>query len=232
MPKKAKTKTSSLKKAITATALAATIITSSAGWYLSSSKNQIQIPYYEVERVLDGDTFVTKEDQIIRLSSIQAPEFNFCGGPEAKQALEDHILKQPLYLKVLFRDEFNRLISLVYTKDKFINLEMVASGKAIYRASAGKPPLEIKLAGQKARDQKLGLYGTCIQDSNPQDPKCVIKANNNRDKLYRFPGCGQYNNTLVETYLGDQWFCTEKEAQKAGYTKGADCFNQTFHPTP
>ena len=104
MPKKAKIKKSNLKKAITNTVLAASIITSSTGWYLSSSKNQIQVPYYEVKRVLDGDTFETKEGQFIRLASTHAPEKGLCGSQEAKQELENLILNQPLYLKVLFRD--------------------------------------------------------------------------------------------------------------------------------
>ena len=235
MPKKAKIKKSNLKKAITATALATSIITGSAGWYLSSSKNQIQVPYYEVKRVLDGDTFETKEGQFIRLASTHAPEKGLCGSQEAKQELENLILNQPLYLKVLFRDQFNRLISLVYTKNKFINEEITKSGWVLYHASAGSPPPELKIASQKARDSKLGIYGHCIQTSNPKNSNCTIKANNHwpsKNKYYRFPGCGQYNNTQVETYLGDQWFCSETEAQKAGYTKGKDCFNHTFQPTP
>ena len=43
---------------------------------------------YQVLRVIDGDTFETVEHQKIRLSGIDAPELELCGGQEAKQAKE------------------------------------------------------------------------------------------------------------------------------------------------
>lgn len=73
----------------------------------------IPIPSYTVLRVLDGDTFVTTEKQIIRLASTEAPEIDLCGGPEAKRALEKMIMGKPVYLKVIFNDRFHRLVSLV-----------------------------------------------------------------------------------------------------------------------
>lgn len=41
---------------------------------------------YQVLRVIDGDTFETIEHQIIRLSGIDAPELELCGGLEAIKA--------------------------------------------------------------------------------------------------------------------------------------------------
>ncbi len=41
---------------------------------------------YKAERVVDGDTFVTTENQMIRLAGIDAPELENCNESQAKQA--------------------------------------------------------------------------------------------------------------------------------------------------
>ncbi|KKU27671.1 MAG: Micrococcal nuclease-like protein nuclease [Candidatus Amesbacteria bacterium GW2011_GWA2_47_11b] len=187
---------------------------------------------YEVAKVVDGDTFDTSEKQIVRLASVLAPEWNQCAGNDAKSLLEKLVFGKKVYMKVIFRDNFRRLISVVYTKEGSVNLKMIASGMAYF--GGGYDYGGMREATREAKAKKLGIYSPeCVQDSNPKQPKCVIKGNVKLDSpvnLYRFPGCGQYNNTQVELSKGDQWFCTEAEAQKAGFTKGSDCFDKTWHP--
>jgi len=37
------------------------------------------------------------------------------------------------------------------------------------------------------------------------------------------PECDRYTLTVVEKYKGEDWFCTEAEAKKAGYVKSKNC---------
>lgn len=81
------------------------------------------------------------------------------------------------------------------------------------------------IISQQARGRKMGIFlEKCTQLENSENPKCNIKGNVSRyGKYYRTNKCSQYNITILQLYLGDQWFCTEKEAQKAGFTKAPDC---------
>jgi endonuclease YncB( thermonuclease family) len=185
---------------------------------------------YRVARVIDGDTFVTEENQMIRLADIDAPEMGRCGSVEAKNYLETMIDKQPVYLKIIYRDQYNRLVASAYTKAGSVNQKMLANGLAVWSGYYNKDEPGLGPTAKQAKEGKIGIFSeTCTQTVNKTKPTCQIKANNRNDvKLYRFPGCGQYNNTLVELYMGDQWFCTEKEAINAGFTKGQDCFNKSW----
>lgn len=186
---------------------------------------------YKVERIVDGDTFVTTENQMIRFSGIDAPEMDNCNGDEAKETLRKLILNKKLYLKVIYRDGSNRLISNVYDEKGLVSPKMVRLGMAYY-TQAGMQSPELAEAANEARSKKLGVYSPkCTQLTNLDNPKCVIKANKGigvRKKIYHFPGCGQYNNTIVQLSLGDRWFCSEDEAKQAGFIKGSDCFDKKY----
>lgn len=182
------------------------------------------VPAYSVMRVIDGDTFETTEKQLIRLASVNSPELEYCGGPEAKRALEKKLLNHPVYLKVLYRDPYYRLISLVYTDDGYINEEMVREGYGSYHLTGKSAQNSLLAVAQEARTAKRGIHGKpCTQTENISTPSCNIKANVNQDKIYYIPDCFQYKNTVVELYKGDKWFCTEAEAQKAGFRKAKQC---------
>ena len=213
-----------LKKIATVTAVA--IAATGAGfWAVKSGKLILQLPYYEVARVIDGDTFVTKENQYIRLASINAPELGYCGADEAKLAMEKLVLGKKLYLKVVYRDRYNRLDAFVYTPKEFVNLAILESGWTYYHRKGKNEPGELLKADQKAREDKVGIFsGKCTQEVNPTNPKCVIKGNIQKgNKYFRYPGCRVYNLTIVQLYLGEKWYCTEKEAMRDGFTKGPDC---------
>lgn len=176
-------------------------------------------------RVIDGDTFETEEKQVIRLASTEAPELEHCGGKEAKDQLEKLILNQPLYIKVVYQDPYHRQVSLVYTGKDFVNEAMLKSGSSYYyRASPGKIGEQLQQAGETARKNQQGIFSACIQSVNPKQPKCNIKANiGQQDNIYYLPDCGVYPNVILELYKGDQWFCTEAQAIKAGFRKPSQC---------
>jgi len=55
----------------------------------------------------------------------------------------------------------------------------------------------------------------------------VIKGNiaeSQNKKIYFLPECANYNQVTIERFEGEQYFCTEKEVQKAGYIKSKTCY--------
>ena len=53
-----------------------------------------------------------------------------------------------------------------------------------------------------------------------------IKGNTSFDtgeKIYHFPGCEYYQQTVINTDYGERWFSSEAEAQAAGWRKALNC---------
>lgn len=50
---------------------------------------------------------------------------------------------------------------------------------------------------------------------------CAIKGNINRKgaRIYHLPGQAHYDRTVIRTTQGERWFCTEAEAQAAGWRR-------------
>jgi len=216
---------SNLKKLVVSSTLAATLI-GSAFWIVKDNKPVKSLPSYHVKQVIDGDTFITTDNQHVRLRDAQAPDEGNCGYKEAKQELSRLILDQPVYLIVRYHDSY-RLYAEVFTSDGEVNEQMIKSGWARYDRSL-KPHL--LAARQHAKQQGLGLYGLCIT-TTPDNPDCLIKGNINTktsEKIYYFPGCVSYNQTIVDKDLGESWFCSEDQAQQSGFRKALTCFARSW----
>lgn len=189
---------------------------------------QSQEGKFLVTQVLDGDSFVISPDQTIRLANIDAPELDLCFGQQAKQFLENLVLNKYVDIKVYGKDAYKRTVATVYlTDNKLVNESIAENGYAIYTSTKTEERQMINQAVEKARQNSLGIFSsTCSQTENIDNPKCNIKGNigkHDREKYYHLPNCAEYNRTVVELHLGEQWFCTENEAQKAGYTKSKNC---------
>ena len=196
---------------------------------------------FRVEEVLDGDSFVIPLDQTIRLANIDAPELEFCYGQEAKEGLGKLILGKNVKIEKTGRDVFNRLIAFVYLNDQLINETIIENGWAKYASGGIKGKNEtiielLKEEGRKAKENKVGVWSEkCYQRENPADPACNIKGNldkheHGEKKTYHYPGCSEYERTVVELDIGEQWFCSEEEARKAGFTKSEHCFKNYQKP--
>jgi len=182
-----------------------------------------------VARIIDGDTLELNSKQQIRLDNMETAEKGMCGYEEAKEKLEELAMGKEVRVEGKYVDEYGRLIGLVYTDEYLINLEMVKSGWARYDSNKTEARDDMRLAGEEAREKKLGVYGACRVDE--EDKECLIKGNNREGhdtRIYKFPGCKSYNTTKVDLDLGDRWFCSEEEAIEAGYTKGEDCFGKSY----
>ena len=181
-----------------------------------------------VTHVLDGDSFVIAPDQSIRIANFDAPEIGLCLGQEAKDSLINLILNQHVDLKIVGRDAYKRSIALVYLSNgQLVNEIMAQNGMGIYTSTKTEEREKIKQAVKSARNKQLGIFSqTCSQTENVDNTKCNIKGNigkHDRKKYYHLPECAEYNRTIIELHLGEQWFCTEKEAIKAGYQKASYC---------
>lgn len=207
------------------TALVLTSVAAGALLWLAGKNGKLfPVPSYTVVRVIDGDTFETKEKQLIRLSSANAPELDRCWGEEAKKALEKVILNKPVYLKVQYRDPYDRLISLVYTEEGSVNEQMIRGGHAYYARYGQDNVDSFHPASEEAKTHQRGIYNSeCTQKVNKVNPRCQIKGNLRSEKIYYPPGCGTYEQVQVELWQNDQWFCSEEEALKAGYRKAKNC---------
>jgi endonuclease YncB( thermonuclease family) len=208
-------KSKNLWKKVTATA----IVTTSLGLGFWASK-----AFYTVKEVIDGDTFVTQENQHVRLDSVNAPALNRCLGNEAKSELEKLVLNKKVFIKVTYINGL-RLVGSVYTISGSVGEKMLATGLATFADKGNQNQKALLRISQSAREKGIGVYSSkCTQSENPINPKCNIKGNTTGDEnLYRYPGCRLYNSTLIQLHFGDLWFCSEKEAKKSGFAKGKDC---------
>jgi len=194
--------------------------------------NRKQEDTFLVTKILDGDTFVTEDKSVVRLFAISAPEFDLCGGEEAKEALTKEVLNKRVSLDTKVRGSKGRKIAMVYKQGEIVNAELLKTGWYSFEGGKTDDRDLLKSAYDSVRKEKKGIYSQqCTQLENLENPKCKIKGNisvNDEGKFYHFPGCGRYEDVIVDLYRGDEWFCSEKEAEKAGFTKSKNCYKQKF----
>ena len=186
-------------------------------------------------------------DLSVRILNIAAPDKNECYFEESKKALKDLIEGKEVKLRkdVSGVDKFGRLLRHVFLPsetekedDMFVAQYMVESGFA--KAIPVVPDFEYKryLAQREnvAISGKLGVWGNCqedlpkyfgdVTDMQIEDPDCIIKGNistENPTKFYFLPNCVPYSQIKIDAERGERYFCSEEEAEEAGFTKSATC---------
>jgi len=194
--------------------------------FLSTKINNSEIQL-KVIGVIDGDTIVLEGKTRVRLRSVDAPEINLCGGEEAKKLMEKLVGGKSVVIKESIIDTKGRPMALIYSSGKLVNEEILKEGLGRFHSDDSSAREILKSAYDTAKGKSLGIFSPkCWQTKNPDNPKCNIKGNidkNSDRQNYYYPGCPQYEFTIVEKDVGENWFCTEKEAQKAGFTKALNC---------
>lgn len=176
--------------------------------------------------VIDGDTLVLEGKEKVRLRYVDAPELEFCGGHEAKAHLEKLVIGKKVRIEQQIPDQYGRGMALVYIGKIVVNKEMLASGWVRYHHDKSKLTDELKFAFAQAKEKGNGLFTKCQSIDFSDKEGCMIKGNiddNSDRKNYHTPDCAQYKFTVVEKDMGEGWFCTEKEAIAAGFTKAKTC---------
>lgn len=198
----------------------------------------------QVTKIIDGDTIVVSGEKRIRYIGIDTPEPGECFGQEASKANSNLVLGKEISLEtdVQLLDKYGRTLAYVWLDNTLVNETLVRQG---YAKAATYPP-NVKYqniflkAEQKAREEGLGLWADNIckespisNDStsdvdrvetnyiNPDNQGCLIKGNINSkgEKIYHLPGQRYYEKTQIEEAKGESWFCSEEEAEKAGWRK-------------
>lgn len=159
-----------------------------------------------------------------------APELENCGGKESKDFVAKLVEGKMVKLEemALENSAGHRPMYMVYVGETLVNRELLAAGWARYHSDNTTRTEEMKKANAEAKRLKLGIFGDkCSQTINIDNPNCKIKGNidpdNSQVRIYQMPGCVQYKTTTVDLDRGEQWFCTEAEAVKAGYVISKRC---------
>jgi len=176
--------------------------------------------------VIDGDTIVLEGKSRVRLRYIDAPEKGLCGYDQATRELKKLALGKSVRIEETIPDQYGRGMALVYAGNTLINREMLAGGWARYHHDITSKTDELKAAADAAKNEPRGIYRMCQSKDVPDTPSCIIKGNidkNSNARTYYLPDCAQYKFTVVEKDMGENWFCTEKEALAAGFTKAKTC---------
>ncbi len=139
--------------------------------------------YVKVKWVIDGDTFVLKNNDILRLKGIDAPELGHEKGErdqyyaiEAKNKLKELVYKKYVIIKKygLQRDRFNRLLAYVYLPDgRFLNLLMIKEGYAFFfphKDLEYKMARKFLAAQRTAMAQRRGFWNHILSMDTAQRP--------------------------------------------------------------
>lgn len=187
-----------------------------------------------VSEVIDGDTFTIKagtETRRVRLIGVNAPEPGKCLSDDATDTLSDLLSGNKVALEDQFLDPYGRIMANVFVEKLYVNKEMLRLG--LGRMDYYQQPRreELKKVYEEARENKRGVYSKrCLSltppTSSDSSTLCDVKGNmdfNTKKKIYFLPTCKNYIQVTIDLSTDDQWFCSEREAQEAGFVKSTTC---------
>lgn len=194
-------------------------------WNYSTNKQAL-----EVTAVIDGDTIRLADGTRVRYIGIDAPEKEGCYAQEAKQVNQKLVIGKKVRIETDLNemDRFGRTLAYVYlektNKEKvFVNEYLLSQGAGEFFLDTVNQRYEFLLvtAAEKAHSQNKGLWSVCAPD--PQSG-CQIKGNLDRldHRWYHLPEFRHYDQVVINLSKGDRWFCTETQAQKAGFQRARE----------
>ncbi len=211
----------------------------------SNAISESEANLVSVVRVIDGDTIVVDGDVHVRLLGIDAPEAGDCFYEESKDALVNLVDGEEVRLEkdISDKDNFGRLLRYVFLENNlFVNDSLLEEGYADVLPS-GQDLLYRRLltsSRNQAITQRQGMWGACENQEEeaetifplekndvPTDSECLIKGNiseHGYGRTYFSPGDPNYDTVKVSFDKGEQFFCTEQEAEAAGYKKAATSY--------
>jgi endonuclease YncB( thermonuclease family) len=191
--------------------------------------------------VIDADTWEVAQTRI-RLFGIDAPEVDqACTRPDgtlwacgewATGQVVARYQSQPVRCTPLDRDRYGRTVARCTIGGQDVARQMVRDGWAFaYRRYAMDYDLDEKAAAVAGR----GLHAAesqspaAFRQARPPPPQaapraeCAIKGNISAKgtQIYHLPGQADYDRTRIRTEKGERWFCSEADAQAAGWRRAA-----------
>ena len=238
-------------KKISLIAMTAILIAGGYGGYTIIKEKELnglrsgQAVTYQVKRVIDGDTFELSDGDKVRLLGINAPEEKECYYKEAKEALKKLVEGKEIELRkdVTSVDTFGRLLRYVILPNAstlknniLVDEYMVSNGYARPQNNPRDKLYYGLLLEKKEQAQKAGrgLWGECkytlseYGQVNLKAPSknCSIKGNISTGKFgktYFLKECNNYAQVKIDPSRGEEYFCSEKEAEEAGFVKARYC---------
>lgn len=192
---------------------------------------------FRVLRVIDGDTIQLENGQTVRYIGIDTPETVHpdkpveCYGKEASDKNKELVLGKNIKLEkdISETDKYGRLLAYVWVENTMVNDHLVRQG---FAHSSSYPP-DIKYqqqfveAEREARENSRGLWANdaCSSTESVKSEQisgiCGIKGNisSSGEKIYHTPGQKYYDKTQIDETKGEKYFCSEEDAQNAGWRK-------------
>lgn len=191
-------------------------------YYISTQRNMT------VADVHDGDTFTLGDGQRVRLLGADAPELGRCGSEESLSRLRQLVNGKKITITEEKRDTFGRRMGLVWVGTTLVNEVMIQDGFARPDYTPSSQNERLKAGYREASEKKRGIHSKLCKKISPTPPSkdCTIKGNIDKgtwDHLYHLPGCRHYNQIVLDEDMGEQFFCSEKEAQAEGFKIAPDC---------
>lgn len=214
------------------------------GTKASTANQKIEVPFISV---IDGDTIKVQynnKKESVRLLLIDTPETAHPQlgvqpfGPEAKAYAKKFFNTKTVTLEFDVsgdsRDKYGRMLAYAWVGKKMYNEEVLKQGLARvayiyapntkhvdafydYQKTAQKKALNIWSIENYATEDGFKADAKVQQpQETTKNDKCTIKGNisSNGDKIYHITTGQYYKVTIAE-----EMFCTEKEAEAAGYRK-------------
>ena len=186
--------------------------------------------------VIDGDTFDIGSTRV-RLHGIDAPETKQncqteqgvswgCGAWVNAQVRGLYEGRMAL-CQTVDTDRYGRIVARCTVNGTDMGEELVSAGLAFaYR----KYSMDYDLAEKGAAINDRGLHASRVQTpaqfrqtrAKGRIPpgNCRIKGNiSGSGRIYHMPGQEHYERTGIRPEKGERWFCTEAEAQAAGWRR-------------
>lgn len=183
---------------------------------------------FEVERVIDGDTFKLKNGETVRLIGIDTPETVHLNKPVerfgkeaseyAKKLLEGEIVE--LEYDQQRRDKYNRILAYVFLEDLFVNAELIKQG---YAHAYTKYPFKqeymdlFRQLEKEAREAEKGLWAADKTPPTPPEmlPEEIVYWLNTKSNTLHNSSCRWHGNTK------EGYYTLEPEGKDCGICGGA-----------
>jgi endonuclease YncB( thermonuclease family) len=190
-------------------------------------------------QITDGDSIVIAGERI-RLHGIDAPEARqsclratgtpWPCGTWATAQLREITSGAQLNCQRLDTDRFGRTIARCQANGRDVGAEMVARGAAVafvrYSAEylaqeqAAKAAQQGLWAGRFERPEDWRRATRTAEVQEIADTSCAIKGNiSGNGRIYHLPGQNDYDRTVIRESQGERWFCSEQDAQQAGWRR-------------
>jgi endonuclease YncB( thermonuclease family) len=193
--------------------------------------------------VVDGDT-ISIRNESIRLWGIDAPESSqrckdadgqshACGAETAMKLDRFLAESRPTRCVLVEHDRYGRFVGNCFRADgRHVGAWLVRSGLALDWPRYSDGAFAAEQAA--AQEESIGLWAGSFQSrwdwraERSEQPSavekaddCVIKGNINArgEGIYHVPGQKGYARTKISERDGERYFCTEEEAQAAGWRR-------------